>query len=528
MSKKDLKQQYKNSKNFSNDLKIEIRKRKALYNKATETKIKKQASFLKNLTTINHKTGECYNLEVSLEKSFAEDYFYLKQASFLLHKEEIDNNDKVAIFYTATLKSEYHIKSKNSINKNAYNLFENGGKIEKYSVEAGYKVLNDHNRQIYTQFKINRKHIKVKYITVFEPHSDYTTHLHAIYFINREYVNQFQAHLRRLNANNKELGTEKEIKKIIAVQKKVKKETKIINNAVKYLLKYVEKNFKKFDKTYYGWKTYNKIRVFRVSKVANINKTIYKTISKTMKLSVNNDNISYISKLYKVSNVYNTLDLYNKITKVEITTINANTEEEKTKILEAENAFAYVKIRRIKQKKKELVINENTFNKSFKNIFNDLKIKLSYNNFKSEKEKEFYILKIKKFQEKNELQEDFINFLNDIKYNNISKIVKNWQKNIIKEQEKIKLEDINIVLNTIKHYYYNQNRKKMLYISKELYFQYFYIFLGTKALEEKKYISYKITDFEIFDLWENSKEYDKRDFETIFDFTKEKIENKKV
>ena len=201
---------------------------------------------------------------------YRNNYFWYLFVSDYLQKQS-QRDKKIAIFLTATLPSEYH-PYKTIMNKKHI-------KNKKYSdktIREGYRKLQDFFRYLYSSFKVNRKSVKLKFVRVIEPHKDFTPHLHAVIFIDKEYIEQFKKHFE----NSLELYSLGEQYKF-----------EVINNiqaSVSYLLKYIRKSFNSDDertaRIFDGWKRANKIRVFSSSQIP-VTREIYKIVSRFLKLT---------------------------------------------------------------------------------------------------------------------------------------------------------------------------------------------------------------------------------------------------
>ena len=172
---------------------------------------------------MNIEDNRKYSLNFDIFRVYKDNYIYYGQVSDYLQRDAKEQG-KVAIFITATLPSEFHpyktmnkkhIKNKKYSNKTIY---------------EGYRKLQDFFRYLYSSFKVNRKSVKFKFVRVIEPHKDFTPHLHAIVFIESEYLEYFKKHF----LNSLKLYSMGEQYKIEVI--------KNIQASVSYLLKYVRKN----------------------------------------------------------------------------------------------------------------------------------------------------------------------------------------------------------------------------------------------------------------------------------------------
>jgi len=208
-------------------------------------------------------------------------------------------DEKVGIFLTLTLDSVYHDffkKKKNKrtgksyisnkytyeeykqfhINNNNLDLTD----IEEYELEleeffgenypldsvkidrnkvikSGYKVLQESFRRIYNKFNVDRDYVKLPYSRVIEPHhGDFTPHLHAIIFVDRDKLEALLIHIKKtikIFQKSGNLGRQFDIE--------VLNDTKKTGGYItKYIRKSLESTFVK------GWSQAHKIRLFQTSR----------------------------------------------------------------------------------------------------------------------------------------------------------------------------------------------------------------------------------------------------------------------
>jgi len=216
---------------------------------------KKQNSFLKNITSVNKKTGVCNVLSYNAINNFRNNAIYYKAVSDYLSLSS-QNNDKKAIFITLTLPSKFHkFKQKKSFSSDVQFIL-NKKYDNNLSVNLGYNLLLKCFRHLYNKFKtIDKKCVKIKYFRIVEPHKDFTPHLHAVLFIpNFDLHRQFDFEV--LND---------------------------VSSASSYVLKYIRKQFFNDNETvtYFvsGWASMNKIRLFSSSRTP-VPRYIYKILQK--------------------------------------------------------------------------------------------------------------------------------------------------------------------------------------------------------------------------------------------------------
>jgi len=184
----------------------------------------------KHLLSLGIQTN--YALERCQRRSFIEDKF-----SYL--NSEFTEKGLVPIFFTATLPSEFHSFPRNDIfigdgsKDNDFRLVGNEISFNKFShqIRFGAKKLQELHRNIYKDFKVNRKYQKdtIKFIKVIEPHKSLLPHMHCIYYCPAEYLIQFKRHIFN---QIKLLGFNKKGSDLRELDNK---------GAVQYLLKYINK-----------------------------------------------------------------------------------------------------------------------------------------------------------------------------------------------------------------------------------------------------------------------------------------------
>lgn len=256
---------YKTSLTFEAYRNYEIEK----YKKISKEKEYKQFLFAQQMLTTNTNSNEQYNLNHDILQKAKDTYLYFYFTQKIIEEKYTNNSDYVAIYLTLTTPSRFHkySKSTQSVNSN----FDSNT-----TINQAYKLLNDSFREIYRNFRINRKFEKVEYSKVIEPHENFTPHLHSVLYIKKDYVENMINHIKNIIKKN-DLGQEK-----IEV---------VINDTSRcfsYLLKYLQKSTKPSNEDdfhfFNGWKKANKIRVF-TSSASVLNRAIYKKINSVTKLS---------------------------------------------------------------------------------------------------------------------------------------------------------------------------------------------------------------------------------------------------
>ena len=235
---------------------------------------KKTRLFLQNANIFNKVTGEINKIEYNKEWHLNQTYLYNTFRIDWLNKEELKAG-KIPIFLTITLPSKFHPKSLK---------FDNS-----LSVQQGYEELNKIFREIYNQFRVNRKFQKIKYIRVIEPHKSFIPHLHAVCYVDTNLVQDFKKHFYR-------------IKRKYQLKQVDYKQLEKADFAVTYLLKYVKKTLEG-DDVYRGWRIHHKInRVLTMSNLNNgMTRDIFKRITKFIKFDVS-DSRNYLEQI--LSKIY--------------------------------------------------------------------------------------------------------------------------------------------------------------------------------------------------------------------------------
>lgn len=289
-------------------------------------------NFMNNFLMIE-KMGqkELINFAHDEKKYRQDDYFWFMYNQKLLENKILEEGGYTTLFLTLTLPSSFHKFSKKTkrYNKN-YN--------ENDTIENGYKKLNTTFRDIYKDFKVNRKFVKVYYSKIFEPHSNFTPHLHSILYVKSEFKDNLIQHIKKQILKN-ELGKSFEIEEI-----------KDLSRSSSYLLKYVRKNTKVEDeetfRIFNGWKKAHKIRVFTCSILNGLERFLYKKIK-------NNTNITKNLKENPIVKILNECN-------INIVTTCKTTKQVKTKTNAVENPKFTINVKKervqIKDKKElELV-----------------------------------------------------------------------------------------------------------------------------------------------------------------------------
>jgi hypothetical protein len=309
------------------------------------------------------------------EKKLREDYNWMVFNSISLNERYSYNDKFQAIFLTLTLCSSFHKYKKVNDSFILNKKFKNGN-----TINLGYKVLNEAFKDIYKNFRVKRDFIKVNYFKVFEPHKNYTPHLHSLIYIPKEYLSQFLAFLERKIKSNKNLGKQYKIEVI-----------RDIERASSYLIKYVSKGFSSENKDFLGWRKKEKIRAFSCSKTY-LNREYFKKISHHFKPI-----LSEIEKYFGTRNIYEVISHLTKIVELKI---NLSYGEIVSKIIGASERDIFVVII-----KRYINIHQNN--------------SLDFINFTSKKMLKNELIKLKKF--------------NNFNYFLLQRSAKNWEQSTFKE-----------------------------------------------------------------------------------------------
>ncbi len=237
-----------------------------------------------------------------------DDYYWFMYNQKLLENKIIEEKGYTTLFLTLTLPSEFHQFSKTTKKYNHKYNKEN-------TIENGYKLLNSSFRDIYKNFRVNREFKKVYYSKVFEPHKNFTPHLHSILYVKSEFKENLIQHIKNTIKKNK-LGKSFEIEEI-----------KDLSRSSSYLLKYIRKNTNVDDsesfRIFNGWKKSHKIRIFTCSILSGLERFLYRKLK-------NNTTITRDLKENPIIKILNECD-------IKITTKCKTTKQVKTKTNAVEN-----------------------------------------------------------------------------------------------------------------------------------------------------------------------------------------------
>lgn len=227
----------------------------------------KVLDYTSKLSILNKKTGEFFPIKYDFEKIQKNNgLWYNFVSTYIQNKAIVDG--KKAVFITVTLPTKFHpfttLKNKSHIrNKNFDNSFD------------GSILLNDFFRHLYNTFRIHRKHIKLNYLKVIEPHKDFTPHLHAVIYLEQEHLDFFKNHFNN-SLKLFGMGVQFDFTPLNDTQ-----------SSVTYISKYVSKSINSDNllnsRIIDGWKKSHKIRMFTHSYVP-VSRDVYKVVSRFVDL----------------------------------------------------------------------------------------------------------------------------------------------------------------------------------------------------------------------------------------------------
>ncbi len=400
-------------------------------------------NFLNNFIIIE-KIGlnDLINISHNEQQYRKDDYLWFLYNQKILENKILGEGGFSTLFLTLTLPSSFHKYSKTTKKKNPrYN--------EKDSIEEGYKLLNDSFRTIYKNFRVNRQFKKIYYCKVFEPHSNFTPHLHAILYVKNEHKEALIQHIKNIIKKNG-LGKSFDIEEIQDLAK-----------SSSYLLKYVRKNTnakaEESFRVFNGWKKAHKIRVFTCSILAGLERFLYKKIK-------NNTSITRDLKENPIIKILNECN-------IEITTTCKTTKQVKTKINKVDNAKFLIEVQkeRVQVKDKKELDTIKDFVETLENDF----LYCAKNNKLLEDSlldsSKFDLFALKKFgnNEKflNIANSCYIEFLNNFTYSKSSQFFKNFYNELYESLKNIhtyKVVDLKI-------FEYVQEEKIKKYDKKDFY-----------------------------------------------------------
>lgn len=255
----------------------------------------KLQKFLEQLKVKNKITGEVHSLRSDFLATARDNYLWLVFQS--IYMQNSVGSYSQAIFITVTLPSTYH----------PYITHKRGKKLKRPIPNKRYNPtllngsdrLNKFWRELYKDFKVNRKRVRLHYQKVIEPHKTFVPHMHALVYVPKEHALSFQKHFDRMIKKHY-LGKQNDFE--------------VIKNQARsatYLLKYIKKNLDGSNPHHAhmldGWKKENKIRVYTHSQIT-IPKFIFQKITRVLQLTPDQDE----NILEKVENLCDIVINYNE------------------------------------------------------------------------------------------------------------------------------------------------------------------------------------------------------------------------
>lgn len=264
---------------------------------------KKQREYLSELRIRNINNGNLFEIKHQPLLKLKDDFLNFINRSKIVENRAKEQN-QVGIFITLTLLSMYHKYMKDKKNKNK--IIKNKG-YRGFTIHDGYKVLIDMIVELQHHFynKETKELINLDFVKVIEPHKTLTPHLHGIIYVDREHLEAFKEHIKKILGNIK-LEIKSDTKILYTNNKNMGRcEIEVLRDttrATSYLLKYISKNAK-FEyenddyNLYIGWKKKNKIRTFTTSKVSiprYIYSVAYKKANQYLNKELLNDNYNML------------------------------------------------------------------------------------------------------------------------------------------------------------------------------------------------------------------------------------------
>lgn len=254
------------------------------FSKEKETQI---AYYKENfINVINLSNYNSFSLKHDFLQDSKDNYLWFVYNCMLQQEEISKSGEYVAIFLTLTLNSTFHKYSthKGTINKNYK---------KENTINEGYKLLNKSFRDIYKNFKVNRKHEKILFSKAIEPHKNLTPHLHSIIYVKKEFVDLLIKHIKNVRKNNK-LGR-------LDIE-----EIEDITRTTSYILKYIQKNTNPGSEEEFhffnGWKKKNRIKVFTHS-YSKLERYVFKKVNTILKLSKDLEEKNIINEVLEQCNI---------------------------------------------------------------------------------------------------------------------------------------------------------------------------------------------------------------------------------
>lgn len=222
--------------------------------------------FVNGYAVFNRKTNQSFFLK-NFRDSLKERFYYVRDKFNLVHSLAVSDG-LIPIFITSTVPSRFH---------------------DFGDIEGAYNALIKFRHDLYNNFKVDRKHVKLKNINVIEPHKSMIPHQHSIYYVSKEHQNAFLKHYYKTLKNHK--------------FNKKGQDFKVLDSspfAIVYLLKYIEKSMRMEDLKELGWFKYHGFRQFQTSNVDNFNLKIWRLMIGNKEHFFPNDKYDLLSAYKKL------------------------------------------------------------------------------------------------------------------------------------------------------------------------------------------------------------------------------------
>ena len=299
-----------------------LKQQEMLYREKSMNLEENTKSFKEKIKIFNLKEGKSFSLSHDFLQISKDNYLWFTYNQKLLEEKMMRDGGYVALFLTLTLNSTYHRYSK--VTKKYNPLYNKENTIKK-----GYELLNSSFKEIYKNFRVNRKYQRVFFSKVIEPHKNLTPHLHSIIYVKEEFKNSLKKHIKNIIEKNS-LGRY-DIEDILD-----------ITRSTSYLLKYIKKSTDLKDAKdyhfYNGWKKFHKLRTFTISNMG-LERYLFKKINQATKITKN---------LKDKNPLTQTLELCNILVTIE----DKETKEIFYKKYEKQDARYNIKVKRVRSKKK--------------------------------------------------------------------------------------------------------------------------------------------------------------------------------
>lgn len=236
--------------------------------------------FKKKLCCVNKKSGEFFKIKHEPQKVQKDNYLWF-MFNTMIQVEKSKKSNEVGIFLTCTLSTQFHKFTKfDKQGKELETPRLNPNYNPETTLHDGYEVLNNFFRDLYKNFKVDRKHVKIKFSKVIEYNHDFTPHLHAGLYVEEEHLEKFKEFIVK-QIKSHQIGKHYKIEEIRDVMK-------LSGYISKYMRKTMNSDNEEDFHLLNGWKKINKIRNFTSSNI-EVFRYIYKKVNTVTELSKNLD-----------------------------------------------------------------------------------------------------------------------------------------------------------------------------------------------------------------------------------------------